>query len=251
MHQTRLLEALNHYTERTGHQLHNVRAALIDMDGTLYESMSWHARAWHRLMKEQGVEIDMDEFYTFEGMTGHDTINLLFNRAFGREVSDKEAAELYAKKSQYFIENNKVAVMPGAQQMVHTLLADRVTTVLVTGSGQRSLIDRLPIDFPGAFPVERRITSADVTHGKPSPEPYLKALELAGAEADEAIVIENAPLGALSGVNAGIFTIAVNTGPIPRKDLEASGADLVLDSMPECAEMLSKLLLLVKRTLEC
>lgn len=246
-----LLDALLHYKERTGNTFQAVRAALIDMDGTLYESMSWHARAWHRLMKEYGVEIDMDEFYAFEGMTGKDTINLLFRRAFGHDVTDEEAAKLYAKKSQYFIENNHADVMPGAQKMVKTLLDDGVTTVLVTGSGQRSLIDRLSVDFPTAFPEERRITSADVKHGKPSPEPYLKALNLAGVKDHEAIVIENAPLGALSGVNAGIFTIAVNTGPIPRRDLEATGADLVLDSMPECAEMLSQLLLLVNRTLEC
>lgn len=241
----KLLEAIAHYTSRTGLGLGPIRAALIDMDGTLYESMSWHAKAWHRLMKEYGVEIDMDEFYTFEGMTGHDTINLLFKRAFNREVSPEESKNLYAKKSQYFIENNNASVMPGAKRMVDTFLSEGITTILVTGSGQTSLINRLEEDFPGAFPVGRRITSRDVTKGKPSPEPYLKALELAGVKPNEGIVIENAPLGALSGVNAGVFTIAVNTGPIPRKDLEASGADLVLDSMTECAEMLSRLLLLV------
>jgi len=33
-------------------------------------------------------------------------------------------------------------------------------------------------------------------------------------KADEAVVIENAPLGVEAGHKAGIFTIAVNTGPM-------------------------------------
>ena len=35
----------------------NPKAALIDMDGTLYDSMPLHARAWHQMMLEIGVEV--------------------------------------------------------------------------------------------------------------------------------------------------------------------------------------------------
>ena len=56
------------------------------------------------------------------------------------------------------------------------------------------------------------VTAFDVKHGKPHPEPYLMALEKGGFNVNEAIVIENAPLGVQAGIAAGIFTIAVNTG---------------------------------------
>jgi beta-phosphoglucomutase-like phosphatase (HAD superfamily) len=44
-------------------------------------------------------------------------------------------------------------------------------------------------------------------------------------------VIENAPRGVEAAVAAGIFTIAINTGPIPEKILADAGANIVLPSM--------------------
>ena len=64
------------------------------------------------------------------------------------------------------------------------------------------------------FHKELMVTAFDVKYGKPNPEPYLMALKKGGLKADEAVVIENAPLGVEAGHKAGIFTIAVNTGPL-------------------------------------
>ena len=57
------------------------------------------------------------------------------------------------------------------------------------------------------------------------------ALKKGGIKADEAVVVENAPLGVEAGHNAGIFTIAVNTGPLNGQVLLDAGADLLLPSM--------------------
>ena len=79
-------------------------------------------------------------------------------------------------------------------------------------------------------------------HGKPDPEPYLMGLAKAGVEPWEAVAIDNAPLGVESGSRAGIFTIGVRTGPLAEGALEAAGADIELNSMSECAELLARLL---------
>ena len=49
------------------------------------------------------------------------------------------------------------------------------------------------------------VTAFDVKYGKPNPEPYLMALKKGGFKPNEALVIENAPLGVQAGVAAGIF----------------------------------------------
>lgn len=212
------------------------------MDGVLYDSMPNHARAWMKVMKHIGAPAREEEFFLYEGCTGAHVIDLIIRRTFGRPATETEKKELYALKAQYFVEQPPVSVMPGASDLVSTLLHRGITTVLVTGSGQGSLLDRLDIDFPGAFPPSRRVTSASVTHGKPHPEPYLKGLELAGVKASEAIAIDNAPLGATSAHAAGIFTVGVTTGPIPRSEILRTGADIVYDSMQQCAENISDLL---------
>jgi len=80
------------------------------------------------------------------------------------------------------------------------------------------------------------VTAFDVQFGKPHPEPYLMALKKSGLKPWEVVVIENAPLGVESSSKAGLFTIAVNTGPLDPSVLAESGADIVFDSMKELFE---------------
>ena len=219
------------------------RAALIDMDGTLYDSMKNHTAAWHRLMTETGIPCTRDEFYLYEGRTGASTINYLFNRELHRDATDTEKEELYHKKTVYFNELPPVEPMPGALDMLNTLRDAGLTRVLVTGSGQNSVISRIDRDFPGIFSPDMRITSRNVTHGKPHPEPFIRAMQLARVTPSQSIVIENAPLGIEAGDRAGAFTIGVTTGPIPVEEMERAGAAIVFPSMPAFAEALPSLLL--------
>ena len=238
-------EAIANYLKYTGHKEIHITTALIDMDGVLYDSMKNHTRAWHKLMTKNGIKCTRDEFYAYEGMTGIDTIKQLFRQRAGKVVTSDEAAALYQVKSRYFKELGEPQIMPGVAQMLEVLRTHDIKCVLVTGSGQQSVLDKIDADFPGIFAPER-ITAADVSHGKPNPEPYLKGMIKAGAKPFQAIVIENAPLGVQAGHAAGCFTIGVTTGPIPTKDLAKAGADLVFASMPEFAEALPQILPLIK-----
>ena len=115
-------------------------------------------------------------------------------------------------------------------------IAREIKIVLVTGSAQNSLLDRLEKHYPGIFASERMVTGFDVKQGKPHPEPYLMGLKKAGVKAEEAVVIENAPLGVEAAHAAGICCIAVNTGPLPNHVLLEAGADIVLPSMQALAD---------------
>lgn len=235
-------ESVARWKSRTGESSSNLRAALIDMDGTLYDSMKNHTASWYRLMTEQGIDCTREEFYLYEGCTGADTIRRLWNRQFHVTPDEDVIKELYHRKTVYFNGLPRVEPMPGAVAMIDTLRREGIDTLLVTGSGQPSVLERLDKDFPGTFPPERRVTARNVTHGKPDPEPYLKGMQMAGVIASEAMVIENAPIGALAGVRSGAFTVAVMTGPIARQEFEAVGADFIISSMPEFVSLLPQLI---------
>jgi len=217
------------------------KAALIDMDGVIYDSMKYHAKAWEIMMAEAGIPCSAEDVYINEGMTGPALIKLLSEKAFGHSVTDERANELYALKTKYFREIGNNDPMPGTDRMLHELARHGIRRVLVTGSSQASLIDNINRDYPDAFLPNDRVTALDVTNGKPDPEPYLKGLAIAGVKPEEAIVIENAPLGVRAGKAAGIFTVAVTTGPIPREAFEREGADIIFPSMPAFADYLTAL----------
>ena len=215
-----------------------IKAALIDMDGVLYDSMKYHTLAWRQMMEENGVHCSRDEFYLYEGMTGAATIDLIWNREFGHPCPPDKRTALYDYKTKIFKQIGGNDPMPGAERMLRTLCGRGIRCVLVTGSGQASLIDNIRKDYPGVFADGMMVTAHDVTKGKPDPEPYLRGLEKAGVKPEEAIVIENAPLGVRAGVAAGIRTMAVCTGPIPKEKFEEEKAWGIFPSMEEFADML-------------
>lgn len=244
---TDLKQAIDRYLARHGYDCIEPKAALIDMDGTLYDSMPHHADAWKQMADAVGIDGTRDEFFLYEGRTGASTINILFNRQYRRDATEEEIKRLYAMKSANFKSMPDVRPMPGARNVLRTLMHSGIERVLVTGSGQRSLIDRLEHDFPGAFSADKMITAFNTEHSKPHPDPYIKAMALAGTAPCQSIAFENAPLGVESAARSGAFTIAVATGPIPIASLESAGASIVFENMPQCADLLPELLYLMKR----
>ncbi|MGM9835677.1 MAG: HAD family hydrolase [Muribaculaceae bacterium] len=235
-------EAIRKYLAERGVDRIDIKAALIDMDGVLYDSMRNHTIAWKMLFDSLGLNTDRDEFYMYEGMTGRATIQLIFKRELGVDMTDEDAREMYKIKTANFRSLPRVEAMPGAYDMLSALSLKGVERVLVTGSGQADVINRIDQDYAGLFAADKRITAADVTHGKPNPEPYIKGQQLAGVAPEQAIVIENAPLGVQAGNASGSFTIAITTGPIPRQAFVDSGAHLVFESMPQFAAELPQLI---------
>lgn len=224
-------ESITRYLEKHGISKIQLKAVLFDMDGVLFNSMPYHADSWHRVMERNNLHLSREEAYMHEGRTGAATINLVYQRQYGENADPELIESIYVEKSAEFNKNPEAERMPGASEVLQKVITKNLTPVLVTGSGQHSLLDRLAHNFPNVFQRERMVTAFDVKYGKPDPEPYLMGLEKANAQANEAIVVENAPIGIQAGVAAGIFTVAVNTGPLDEQVLLDAGADLLFPSM--------------------
>lgn len=224
---------IRQYLERHGFGHFSPKAVLFDMDGVLYDSMPHHAIAWQESMKRFGIDMTEADAYATEGARGIDTIRQIATRQ-GKEVSLEEAQRMYDEKSRIFHEMPDAPIFDGVFDMMEKIKRAGMTVNVVTGSGQRPLIRRLLNDF-GRYLDENHITTAyDVKCGKPYPDPYLMGLQKAGnLKPFEGIVVENAPLGVRSGVSAGIFTVAINSGPLPDKALLDEGADVLYDKMTQ------------------
>ena len=221
-----------------------IKAVLFDMDGVLYDSMNSHVQAWYETMKEVGAASSIEDFYMFEGRTGHSTIDILFNRTFGRSATLEEKEQIYARKAKRFMELEQPESRPmqGAIEVLEKVKALGLQRIIVTGSGQHSLFEKLDKHFPDYFHQDLMVTAYDVKYGKPHPEPYLMGLQKGNLKPEEAIVIENAPLGIESSSAAGIYTVAVNTGPLADKVLLDAGANTLYPSMNVLAENIEALI---------
>lgn len=218
-----------------------IEAVFFDMDGVLYDSMPNHAYSWSGSFKCEGIDFPEYEAYLNEGATGPCTINKVFNQRFGRNATEEEIKRVYSKKTELMNEAPQAPILPGMKEVLRRTMEAGLKVVVVTGSKQPSLIERLNSDF--GIILENVVSGFDVVNGKPDPEPYLRALEKAGTSAANSIVVENAPLGVRAARAAGLITVAVNTGILKPEDLSSVGASLVLGGTQQLASIWPEILL--------
>ena len=199
------------------------RAVIFDMDGVLVDSMPYHADAWIIVFSEIGIYIKRQDVYEVEGSNHEGIVRMIFKKA-GRTPALEELEELSHKKREIFTRINDVKVFEGIYDCLD-FLKDRCLLGVVSGSDKGVVMEIIERFFPDTF--DAIVTGNDVKEGKPSPEPYLKAVGMLGVRKNECIIIENAPLGVESAKRAGLYCIAIPT------DVEArwlKNADVVLES---------------------
>ena len=219
-----------------------LRAVFFDQDGVLYNSMPYHAASWAWAMTKHGLPYTEMECYRNEGRTSTGVIQEHHQQMFGTDATPELIEAIYQDKSAHFTEmtGGFPGIIPNVDKVLEYLHTHGVQCWVVTGSGQRNLINALNKTFNNVF--TGIISSFDVTKGKPDPEPYLKAWEKSGFKKEECMVVENAPLGVRAAKAAGLYTIAVNTGILPDSDLTSEGADEVLPNMQALLDRVTAIL---------
>lgn len=201
-----------------------VLGAIFDMDGVLVDSSEAHHASWSRLGDEIGTPFPRALFDRTFGMHNNQIIPLWLG-----DVPADEVERLGLRKEEIYRASppHLLRALPGAQALVAALAADG-WRLAVASSGTRAnieLILRL-LDLKNAFHF--LATGDDVTHGKPHPEVFLKAVAGLGLAPAACAVIEDAPQGVEAGLTAGATVLAV-TSTRPAADL--AEAHYVVDSL--------------------
>jgi len=184
---------------------------LFDLDGVLVDSTRSVDRQWRIWSREHGIE----EEKVVAIAHGVRTIEVI--RTFAPQL-DAEA-EVRKLEEREAADHDGVVVMPGAVDAVRAIPAGR--WCVVTSGTRRLATARLQlagIPLPAVL-----ITADDVVHGKPHPEPYLKAAELLGFAPAECLVIEDAFAGIRAAQGAGMKVIGF-AGTYGRGDLREADA---------------------------
>ena len=191
------------------------------MDGVLINSTPAVARVWRRWAIERGFNPE-EVVARAHGRPSLTTVREYLpnadHEAENKEVERREIEDLEG-----------VIPLPGALELLASLPPDRWTIVT---SCTRPLAE-VRIKAAGLPLPKKLITSNDITHGKPNPEPYLKGAAILGFPSAECIVLEDVPAGVRSGKSAGSRVVAFTT-TVGKPELLAAGADWVLGG---CADI--------------
>jgi sugar-phosphatase len=193
------------------------KAILFDLDGVLVDSTPAVARVWSGWAHEHGF--DPDEVVRLaHGRPSLSTIRDLLPQA-NHELENREVERREIEDTE------GVIPLPGAAELLQTLPPGSWT--IVTSCTRPLAVVRLTA--AGLKIPHDMITSTDITHGKPHPEPFLKAASVLGFAPADCLVAEDAPAGIRAGKAAGARVIAIRTD-ISDEELREAGADWIVDS---------------------
>jgi beta-phosphoglucomutase-like phosphatase (HAD superfamily) len=116
-------KAVLQYLQKQKRPALSPKAVLFDMDGVLYDSMPFHARAWLETAVNYNLQATPEDFYLFEGCTGERTIDELFYRTFRRKATTEEKERIYREKADLFNACNDGHAMKGADEVLKQVKA--------------------------------------------------------------------------------------------------------------------------------
>jgi HAD superfamily hydrolase (TIGR01509 family) len=179
------------------------KAVVFDLDGTLIDSEALVLEAYMAAADRHGVPLTHDQFLSLVGrhrQYSEMKMREYFGATFPLETFYATVGEFFGDKS--------APLKPGVGALLDRLDTLRTPYALATSSGpgwvnKHFAAHRLAERFRGV------VTREDVTHGKPHPEPYLKASTMLGHHPADVLAVEDSPTGVASAHAAGLMTLMI------------------------------------------
>ena len=184
--------------------LNKYKAILFDFDGVLGKTMEDNYKAWAHSLAPYGIQVRREEYFLLEGAPPKKVAAIFLTKY---HLGLESVGDIVRSKESYYLENRSFALYEGVQELIESLKVSGLQLALVTGASRQRLMGTNITPFLNQFDV--LITGDQVSHGKPSPEPYLLGAQKLGVTASECLVIENAPLGIESAKAAGMYCVAI------------------------------------------
>jgi HAD superfamily hydrolase (TIGR01509 family) len=213
-----------------------IRAAIFDVDGTLVDTVDFHAEAWQRAFRHFGKEVAFEDVRAQIGKGGDQLVPVFWSK---QEIEERGEAlakwrtELFAKEYM-----PRVQGFPKVRELFEQLIANGLQIALASsaiGEELQTYKDRAQV----ADLIDTETSKDDAEKSKPHPDIFEAALErLGNPPTDQAIVIGDTPYDIEAAAKAGLRTIAVRCGGFPEETLK--GAIAIYDDPADLLERLAE-----------
>jgi len=182
-----------------------VKWIFFDNDGILVDTESLYFQANREVLGSIGIDLTQALFMQVSMQQGQSTFVLAQDRGIDQAIFDR-LHEIRNKRYAELICSG-VRIMDGVKETL-TALEAKVAMGVVT-SCRKVHFDLIHQRTRLLNYFKFVITTEDVRHTKPDPEPYLMALKRSGCSASECLVIEDSERGLAAAIAAGIDCIVI------------------------------------------
>ncbi len=200
---------------------HDIAGVLLDVDGTLVDSVDAHTRAWIAALAEAGYDVPYERVRHLIGMGGDRLLPLVT----GIREESKAGAQIAQRRSEIFLGDEAPHLRPtrGAREFIEALRGSG-TRIGVASSAKPDEL-RVLLEVVDATDLMGAAASADdVESSKPAPDVIEAALERVGLAPGEVVLIGDTAYDIESALRAGVATIALRSGGWSDQDLDGAAA---------------------------
>ena len=198
------------------------QAVLWDMDGTLIDTEPLWEQATFELSELLGKRLSPEERQKAEGVSFPAALQIITNwTGYTLQPGDTERLKQWMQNRMKQLFSQGFELNPGVPHMLRMLKSSGIPMAIATNT-ERALAQTC-IDFIGEDYFQATVTGDEVASPKPSPDIYLEAARLLGAEARHCIVIEDSQAGMQAAIEAGTRVLGLaDTVPGPVKKITFS-----------------------------
>lgn len=202
-------------------------ALIFDMDGVLVDSNPAHKKALIQFCEKHGFSLSEEELRAkIYGRTNRTWLTNLFG-----ELSEEKLAEYTHEKESLYrsLFEPDIAPVHGLLSFLETAKAANIQMLIGTSAPPENVTFTLDHTQTHSF-FSHILDDTYVTHGKPNPEIYLKAVAKTPLPASQCIVIEDSLSGVEAGLRAGCKVVGITT---THSAEELSNTHLVINDFTE------------------
>jgi HAD superfamily hydrolase (TIGR01509 family) len=206
---------------------------VFDLDGTLVDSTYVHTLCWWEALQQFGHSRSMAAVHHTVGM-GADH---LLHHLLGEGRDEAQDPEITAAHDVLFATwHERLHPLPAARALLIWCRDAGLTVGLASSGGHRDLWAMMDVlDHPDFDVI---VTGDDVSSTKPSPDLLTTALERAGLDADDVVVVGDSVWDMEAATRIGAVPVGVATGGTSASELEAAGAELIYADLTALLEAL-------------
>lgn len=191
-----------------------MKAVIFDMDGVIVDTNPHHRIAWREYYQRYGKTLSDEDFV--QHVSGKHNDDILSHLFAGQALSPDEAKRLAHEKEALFRElyEHDITPVPGLVPFLQSLKAANIRTAVATSAPIENLdfvMDALGIR--SYFDV--LLNESMVSHPKPDPEIYQKAMSLLGVEPGDSVIFEDSMTGIQAAKAAGALVVGMATTQSP------------------------------------
>ena len=180
---------------------------IFDMDGLLVDSEKVYYQANRMAAHTMGFELTADDQHAILGTTDQ-YMRQYFETKLGSTDKMTQFIALSYAKVEEVVQNDGVAIKPGLVELLD-YCDDRGIDRVIASSNFRNMVEDFMQSTGLRTRFDRIVTGDEVTHSKPNPEIFLKALEQLAVPAAKTLVLEDSPNGVLAASRANIPVIMI------------------------------------------